>query len=159
MSLSNAASARIVLALAFAAAVAACSGTQSGSATCNVVTLYPDVQLAYPISGATSVPDGLTVLLYNTAPGSVQGAGAVAVPIGLSVGAGSPVSTTATLLPSPLPSPTALPAFTTFSTYAVVLPTLATKTTYQVIATQYEDVCGVKTGMTEQTNIGTFTTL
>ncbi len=144
------------IAAAFCAALAACSGNSPPNPTCNVATIYPSVQLVYPIPGATAVPVGLTVLLYNVASNSSS---LTSVPIGLAIGASAPVSTVPAPLPAPLPSPTATPAFATFTTSAVSLSTLASATTYQVIATQYLDVCGTKTGKTQQANIGSFTTV
>lgn len=109
----------------------------------------------YPIPGTTALPVGLNVLLYNMSGGSSL----TSVPIGLAIGASAPVSTIPAPLPVPLPSPIASPAFAGFTTNAVSLPRLASATTYQVIATQYLQVCGINNGKEQQTNIGSFTTL
>jgi hypothetical protein len=145
------------VALALGIVLSACSGTQpQGAATCNVVYNYPNVQLIYPIPGTTNLPVGLTTLLYDIAPNN--GSTRATVPITLRIGATAPIATKSVPIPNPAPSPTATATYGNSTTAAVALPRLSATTTYEVFATQYEDQCGVKTGKTLETDIGSFAT-
>ena len=116
----------LMLALGLCVALAACSGGGSAPSGPNCQAARPNApQLLYPIPGTTAVPDNVGILIYEGYPGPNT--------ITLFNGGLPPVATTATSLPSPLPTPFATPS-SSGTMYAVTFPTLASGVIFQ---TQY----------------------
>jgi hypothetical protein len=140
-----------------AAIVALASCAKNDVGYCTAAILYPQLQLVYPAPGATDIPDDQGIVVYG---GFTSGA-SISVPITLQAGSSAPLTTFETSVPSPVPTPTASP-FPNLNSqsqalYAVHLPTLASKTSYHVLAQIHYAVCG---GGPQpfQADLGSFTT-
>jgi hypothetical protein len=136
----------LLFAVAASAALAACGGGDPpGQNVICVTSVAPDPVL-YPTSGATGVPDGNFSLVLGWSEPTVSLAinGTVVVP-----------DLPAASLPSPSPSATYPP-----NAVAYAVPSLQTKTTYQVIGALPLSGCyDPKTPPSPQTGtLGTFTT-
>jgi hypothetical protein len=106
----------------------------------------PSVYLLYPEPGATNVPDGTNVLIYDSDDDSA--------PITLSAANGTALTTSPTSVPSPLPSPIA--TRNDPSEYAVRLPALNAATKYTAVADVRLVGCGANQPTTFR--LGSFTT-
>ena len=92
--------------------------------TCTTPAAQVPQQL-YPLPGATNVPDGVGILIY-------QGYQSSANTVSLVDGVLSTVATSPTAVPLPLPTGAASPSRSGGTTYAVTFPLLRSGATYTV---------------------------
>ncbi len=135
--------------LAIAIGVAACtSAGDSGGPPCVVPPQLGLPQLLYPIPGSAGVPDNADVVIL-AGIGPAGGTVAIAPP------SGPTIATNPEPLPSPYPSPAATPQ-SGASPSAFGVPTLVTKTTYNVVFTA--NAASTCTQAQSSGAVGSFTT-
>lgn len=137
---------RILLFLCGVAALTACGGPRVGG--CLAIGTYVAPYMVYPMSGATTLPDGNFTLVLSSSASPVQlDIGTMTVVTSLS---GAPV-------PSPLPSPAAPGVVLNPAGYSV--GSLQPATTYTVVAPAvFSPGCGESSRPPQMRTTGTFTT-
>ncbi|HTW83548.1 MAG TPA: hypothetical protein VMD91_05695 [Candidatus Sulfotelmatobacter sp.] len=137
---------RVVLPLAAAAVLAACSGPAGSAGTSAVACpqVIAATDLVYPASGSSGIPDAIGQVVVS-GPAST---------VALTPSGGAAVtSSTQVAVPTPLPSPNTQPV--NWQT-AFAFPTLAAGTTYTVSITNADVAPGCPGA--GPTDLGTFTT-